>query len=87
MNELKLTAYKMGIKTNDVSELLMINEAYQERRYDDMEMLAGFFSSVLTALSGKKVSAKRLFKRPVREYTLKKNVEEYKKWKAEQCRN
>ena len=72
----------MGIQTNDISELMLINEAYQEKRYDDMEMLAGFFSSVLSALTGKKISARRLFKRPTRDYELKRSVEEYKKWKA-----
>jgi hypothetical protein len=72
----------MGLKTNDVSELMIINEAYQERRYDDMEMLAGFFSNVLSALTGKKVSPTRLFKRPVRDYEIQRRVKEYKKWKA-----
>jgi len=47
-----------------------------------MEMLAGFFSNVLSALTGKKVSPTRLFKRPVRDYEIQRRVKEYKKWKA-----
>ena len=87
LNELKINAYKLGFQTNDVNELMLINEAYQEKMQDQAEMKAGFVASILSALTGKRVPARKLFNRPEREYSLNKRVERFKKQREEKCRN
>jgi len=71
LEELKKNPAKLGItEYKSLSELIFLNEVYQEKMNEELEIQAHFTALILTALTGKKVKARDLVNLPKKKVEI-----------------